>query len=291
MPRFFSNKKLIVLLTGLIVLVALIGYSLKDREDATVAEQFLHDTVGFFQRMFHTPAQYVAGFFETIDDIQNVYKENELLKSRLKDYAEVRTKYNQLKKDNDELRDQLDMGEHSKLSGYNQQLGTVIARPFDEWNQLLTINIGGQSGVHKGMAVKTSEGLVGRVTTVSQFTSVVSLITDPLSINQIPAAINGKKDINGMIEGYNSKQNVLLFKKLPVESNIKKGMEVITSGMGGVYPKSVYIGKVVSVNTESNGLSQTAKVKPAADFSNINYVHVLDRLAKSSKKEAKEDES
>ena len=71
MPPFFSNKKLIVLLTSLILLVALVGFSLKDRGNLSWPEQFVHDTVGWFQFVVNKPAQYVAGLFGDVEEMQN----------------------------------------------------------------------------------------------------------------------------------------------------------------------------------------------------------------------------
>lgn len=97
MPQFFLNKRLILLLVSMIVLVALIGFSLKDRQ-LTWPEQFLKDTTGFVQLIFHKPAQLVAGFFENINDIKNTYKENKLLKERLEEYVTLEAQVQTLKK-------------------------------------------------------------------------------------------------------------------------------------------------------------------------------------------------
>lgn len=282
MPPFFSNKKLIVLLTCLTILVALIGFSLKERNEYTWPEQFIHDTVGFFQLIFNRPAQYAAGFFETIDDIQNVYRENELLKSRLKHYAEIKTLYHQLKVENKKLRQQLELMDSHRLTDYKKHIALVIGRSYDKWNQLLIVNKGSQAGIQPGMAVMTPKGLIGTVSRVSQFTSEVSLITDPTNLDLIPAMITSEKgNIFGLIEGYAPDKNVLLFKKLPIDAKIKKGMRVVTSGLGGVYPQGLYIGKVAAVRTSHDGLAQIAEIKPAADFNHLYYVDIIERLAVS----------
>lgn len=290
MPRFFSNKKLIVLMSALIILVGLIGFSLNDRKQST-AEQFLQDTVGWFQMLFHTPAQYVAGFFETIEDIKDVYEENQLLKSRIKDYAEVKTLYHQLQLENEKLREQLELKNDPSLIDYKKHRAMVIGRSFDEWNKLLTVNKGAQNGIKRGMAVITSDGMIGKVTETGQFTSVVTLMTDPMSLNHIPAAVSSnKKNIYGMIEAYNPDKNVLLLKKLRIDADIKKGMRVITSGLGKVYPRGLYIGEVVKVDTDRNGLSQTAEIKPAAAFNNIDYVNIIERKAPVSQPKKEDQE-
>jgi len=111
MPQFFLNKRLILLLVSIIFLVALIGFSLKERKELTWSEQFVKDTTGFVQFLFHQPAQLVAGFFENVQDIKNTYKENKLLKARLEEYVMLEAEVQTLKKENEELRAVLDQKE------------------------------------------------------------------------------------------------------------------------------------------------------------------------------------
>ncbi len=189
MPPFFSNKKLIILLTSLIVLVALIGFSMRDRKQITWPEQFVHDTTGFFQLTFSKPARSVAGFFENLQDIRNVYQENRVLKSHLQKYAELNANYKDLEQQYNDLKKQLNISNLPALSDRNVQTAFVIGRSFDQWNQQLTVDKGLKQGIKKGMAVITADGFIGKITEVSQFTSVVTLMTDPSSNNQISAAV------------------------------------------------------------------------------------------------------
>ena len=69
MPQFFLNKRLIILLVSMIILVALIGFSLKEREELTWPEQFIKDTTGWAQTLVSRPANYIAGFFENVKDL------------------------------------------------------------------------------------------------------------------------------------------------------------------------------------------------------------------------------
>ena len=103
MPQFFLNKRLIVLLVSIILLVALIGISLKERNSLTWPEQFVKDTVGVVERVFQKPAKYVAGFFENVEDVKRTYEENKELKAKLDNYAGLSGKVKQLEDDLFEL--------------------------------------------------------------------------------------------------------------------------------------------------------------------------------------------
>lgn len=280
MPPFFSNKKLILLLASLIVLVALIGFSIKGREQMGWPEQFVHDTAGWFQIAFNRPAQLIAGLFDTVDHLENTYRENRALKANLEGYAKVKQENIGIKHENDQLRKELGVFKDPKLSDYKKHPALVISRSYDQWNQLLTVNKGAQDGIKPNMAVITAEGFVGKIKQVGQFTSVVSLMTDSKNANQIAAMVQGT-GIYGMIESYDPKKGLLLFSKIPVKADIKKGQTVTTSGLGHVFVKGLVIGKVKSVTTDQYGLTKIAEVEPAADLNDLIHVIIVERQANS----------
>lgn len=80
MPQFFLNKRLIILLISIIVLVALVGYSLSGKSKASWPEQFVKDVAGFGENIVSKPAGFVASFFDSAKDLKNTYTENEHLK-------------------------------------------------------------------------------------------------------------------------------------------------------------------------------------------------------------------
>ncbi|MCM3704432.1 MULTISPECIES: rod shape-determining protein MreC [Cytobacillus] len=278
MPQFFLNKRLIILLVSIIILVALIGFSLKDRENLTWPEQFLKDTTGFIQNAVSSPVNYVAGFFENVEDLQNTYKENKDLKTRLDELARLESEVQRLKKDNTELREILD--KKDSLSEFEPKQATVIGRNPDRWHEMLIINKGKNAGIEPNMAVITSKGLIGKVKSSNTFTSTVQLLSSMDPTNRISAKIQaGENNFFGLIEGYDKEKGLLLLKRIPYDAKVKKDQNVITSGLGGVFPESLPIGKVVDVVPDEFGLTQTAYVKPGADFYDIGHVMVVKRGA------------
>jgi rod shape-determining protein MreC len=280
MPQFFLNKRLILLLVSIIFLVALIGYSLKEDRQLTWPEQFVKDTTGLFQTVFHKPAQYVAGFFENVGDLKNTYDENKLLKSKLDEHMKIETEVQELKRDNEKLRAEL--GAES-LREYNPIVATLIARNPDpgRWFDLITIDKGSQHGIQKDMAVITDKGLIGKVKNTSKFNSTVQLLSSPDRKNRIAAEIQGEggqPNIFGLIEGYDEKKKALLLKKIESDVPIEKGQKVVTSGSSGIFPAGLVIGEVMEVEPDSYGLSQMAYIKPEADLYDIDRVFVTERV-------------
>jgi rod shape-determining protein MreC len=292
MPQFFLNKRLIILLVSIIVLVALIGFSLRERSNLTWPEQFLKDTTGWVQSLVSKPAQYVAGFFENLQDLQNTYEENKELKTRVEKIAGLEAEVQELKKDNKDLREVLD--ETRTLRDFEPLPATVIGRNPDRWHEMIIIDKGKSNGIKKNMAVVTSSGLIGKIKSVTQFSSTVQLLSAMDPKNRISAVIQGETEVFGFVQGFDDKEKLLLVKAIPSGAKIEKDQAVITSGLGGVFPKGLTIGKVVEVKPDQYGLNQTALVKPGADFYDIENVIVIKRLMtqpeEGALKDGKEEE-
>ncbi|WP_338750427.1 rod shape-determining protein MreC [Bacillus sp. FJAT-52991] len=275
MPQFFTNKRLIILLGSIIVLVALIGFSLRDRENISWPEQFVKDIVGLGQAVVSKPANAVAGFFNDIENLRNTYEENEKLKAHLDEVAQLESDVARLEQDNKELRKIIDKKE--SLADYEPVQATVIAQNPERWFDVITIDKGSASGIQPNMAVITAEGLVGKVKDTSKFTSTVQLLSAHDPRNRVSAVIQGDKNIYGVIEGYDKEKGMLRMTKIPYDSKVKKGMAVTTSGKGGVFPKGLVIGKVKKLVPDEFGLTQTALIEPAAKFHDLEHVMVAKR--------------
>ncbi|WP_421380181.1 rod shape-determining protein MreC [Bacillus salacetis] len=275
MPRFFLNKRLIILLVSIIVLVALIGYSVRERDNISWPEQFVGDIVGFGQSLVSKPVGSIAGFFENVKDLQNTYTENQKLKSRLEELVKLETMVKDLETDNKELRNILDKQEN--LRDFDPIQATVIARNPSQWEDLLVIDKGKVQGVQANMAVITSQGLIGKVKSVKQFSSTIELLSNKNPNNRISALIQGDENVIGSIEGYDTDKDQLLVKRIPNDMKVEEGSKVITSGLGGVFPKGLPIGEVKEVVPDQYGLTQTAYVEPTADLYHLEHVIVVDR--------------
>ncbi|MEW9675898.1 rod shape-determining protein MreC [Lentibacillus sp. L22] len=289
---FFRKKRLFIILIGFIILVALIGFSLKDRGNLSTPEQFVKDTVGFAQSVIHTPVKFFTNIFTNINDVKDTYKENQLLKEKLSEYKSLVYEVQAMKEENKELRKTLDKTE--SIRDFNPIQATVMSRTPERWVDQVTINKGKQDGVKKNMAVITADGMIGKIQSVSPFSSTVQLLTGFDQFNRISATISreGKKDIFGLIESYDKESNSLLFKIIEEsDKDLEKGEVVVSSGMGGVFPEGLLIGTVKKVVPDQYGLTHTALIKPAANMYKINHVIVVDRdLAdKDEVKSGKED--
>ncbi|GKV65716.1 MULTISPECIES: rod shape-determining protein MreC [Sporosarcina] len=275
MPRFFSNKRLIILLVGVIVLVALIAFSLRDRNHSNFPEQVVKDVVGFGQSMFTKPAHFVTGIIENIDTMLNTYEENKRLKERLDAYAATQAELVDVKADNVKLRDivkKLD-----DLRSYEPIQSTVISRNPDQWEDKLIVDKGTTDGVEVNMAVITAQGLIGKVVMSTSFTSTVELLSTENINFRVAAMIAGEEEVFGLIEGFDRQTRQLIMKRIDSSFDVKKGMKVTSSGLGGIFPKGILIGEITEVSTDDYGLTKLAYIRPAANFSMLDHVMIAKR--------------
>jgi len=271
-----------MLLVGVIFLVALISFSLRDRDHASLPEQFIKDVVGFGQSIFSKPTQYITGVFENVDSLLNTYDENKRLKSRLEEFAKLQADVNVLTLENSTLREIVDKEEN--LRKYEPIQATVIARNPDQWEEKVVLDKGTIHGVEVNMAVMTSQGLIGKVFLTTSFTSTVELLSTQNPNYRVSAmvTVDGEKKVFGLIEGYDDERNELILKRIDSNIEIKAGQKVMSSGLGGIFPEGLYIGEITEVTTDDFGLTKMAYIKPAADFALLDHVMVAKRSMPSA---------
>ncbi|WLR44086.1 rod shape-determining protein MreC [Bacillus carboniphilus] len=274
MPQFFLNKKLIVLLVSIIVLVALIGFTLKEDREMTWPEKFLKDTVGLVQNVFHKPAQEVAGFFENVSHLKNTYTENEKLREKLEGYMAMEAQLERLEDDVQKLREKLNY-EDQNLTSFEKISAVVYGRQKDQWLNYIYINKGSKDNVEKGDAVITTRGLIGKVKSVQEFEATVQLLsTESGNLNVSAHVLNEKNgEVFGIISGYDKEKEMLILENF--DEKITEGDKVFSSGLGEVFTEGLAIGEVSEIDSDSYGLGDIAYVKPFAQFQNIDDVFVI----------------
>lgn len=288
----FRNKRLFLFLISIIVLVVLIGFSLNDRNDLSRPEQFIKDTVGWFQSIIHKPTKGITNLFTNFKDLRNAHEENKELKQQLAEYESLLHELQQLKEDNESLRNILEKSE--TIRDYTPIHATVISRSPERWAEQLTLDKGSQAGVEANMAVITEDGMIGKIQKTSSFTSTVQLLTGFDQFNRISAMIGREddgEDIFGVIEGFDQETSSLMFNIIEAkEQEIEKGELVVSSGMGGLFPAGLVIGTVEEVVPDPYGLTQTARVKPSANMNKINHVIIVDRALAKEEDDGEDEE-
>ncbi|MDW4254477.1 rod shape-determining protein MreC [Staphylococcus saprophyticus] len=271
MSKFFKNNKLIVILCAIIVFIALIGVSLRSQSQSPV-EQYVGDSVAFGQKAVSYPVQFVTG------SINNLFS-NDGSKEQSKKMKQLEAENERLESENKKYKKELDIEDISKFEPISS---TVLSRNPDQWMNTLIINQGSKDGIQDNMAVMTSEGLVGRISKVNQFSSQVDLISTNTRANRLSVNIqHDSKNVFGLIDHYDSKSEELVITDINNKDSIKKGDKVVTSGLADQLPSSIYIGEVSKVENDEYGLSKEVRVKTAANLSDLNHVYVAKRDPKT----------
>ncbi|WP_123041293.1 rod shape-determining protein MreC [Cohnella candidum] len=274
------NKRLFILMIGLIVFIAVMGFTL-GRTRLTWPEKFLNDAVGTVQGALYRPVGAVADFFGDLGRLSDVYKENAQLRQTVAQYARDQAKYNFVEAENERLKDELGFTEKQKqLYQYRYLIAQVVGSSNNPLDKTIKINLGSRDGIKAQMAVTTTDGLVGLVSRVSEFTSTVEPITqlDAESTTgvQIAATVFGKeKDSFGIVDSFDAETGMLQMTKIDENDKMAPGDKVITSGLGNVFPRGVVIGTLVNRQVGDFGLTQKATVAPAADFDHLREVFVV----------------
>jgi len=164
------------------------------------------------------------------------------------------------------------------MLGYSQEnpqfdliVSKIIARDPANWYKSFTLNQGKSSGIAKDMPVLDQNGLIGRVINVASLNAEVLMITDPRSS---VAAVTYFSRVPGIIKG-TALSSELIMDNIPLNLEIRPGEMVLTSGQGGIFPKGIPIGYVVSVTKDPSGLVQVAKVRTYVDFDRLEEVFIL----------------
>lgn len=277
MNQFFSNKKLIILLVSVIVVLGLIAVSITGSGNAPVVQRFTNDVTALVSRVFSKPANGVVNIIDSVEGLLDTYEENKLLKSKMDGLYETEAKIAALQQDNDKMQEQLNLTE--TLTDYNKINGAVIGRNPDNWVDQLVIDRGSQHGVKLDMSVMGGNGYIGRIVEVSPTSSKVQLVTTAhQNTGRVSAQVmtdNGT--VHGIVSGYEAETNRLILNQIITDATLNEGDQVMTSGLGGLSPSSLLIGTVDEIRLDSHGLAMEAYITPAADVNDIRFVTIIQR--------------
>lgn len=200
--------------------------------------------------------------------------ENTLLRAQNAELAKKDVEADALQEENNRLRTLLDLRQKTFPGGIGAE---VVDRDVRDWFRSVTINKGSNGLIPIGGAVVSAATdkptLVGRVAEVKDKSSKVMLLTDSLSAVSVRVI---RTDDIGLLEGRNQPTAKLNY--LPHLSQVEVGDEVVTAGLGGLFPPGVPVGQVTHVQDSPDGFFKEAVVLPHARLSSLRDVLVLQRI-------------
>jgi rod shape-determining protein MreC len=213
--------------------------------------------------MLTKPAQDAAAFVRNASGIAEMQAENARL---LEENAKLREWYQTallLDAENKSLRELLNV----KLEVQNRYItARILGDSGNTFVKSLLVSAGQNDGVHKGQAVVSGVGLVGRVIEAGNTSARVLLVTDINS--RVPVMVEDSRQHAVMAGGNDSRPTLV---HIPPDSEITEGARIVTSGHGGIFPQGLPVGRVV---TDDKGVY---RVELFAHFDRLVHVRVVDR--------------
>lgn len=267
--RFFHLRRIV--LTFIILGLAL--YTMKaTAEPATdPATGLMHELLGPIKGGITKVGQFVSQQTYFLLSWRSLVRENKELKDEV---ARLRAEVSALTEhrlENERLKRLLQYRD-TGTGRSGMVVARVIARDPGNWFGTVTIDRGRADGLARNMTVVTPDGLAGRIVVVRPHTSDVLLITDPR--NSVGGLIQETR-IPGVVEGLAGSFGLLRMLYIPKDAPVEPGQTVITSGLGGIFPKGIPIGTVTEVRPEGSGLFQVVVVRPFAQLNRLEEVAVL----------------
>lgn len=212
----------------------------------------------------------VSGKNQEISDIQTLKTENQSLKDENEKLKEQSRELEVIKAENNTLKDYLNL--KNKYTDYTTVAGYVIEKNFSNYDKTIVINVGKDDGVNENMPVISESGLVGHVISVTSSTAKVQTIIDTAST--ISGSISSSND-SIILKGTLSNNKTLRGSSIQTDATILQGDEVVTSGLGGIYPKGILVGTIQEIINTKNPIDRYANVTTATDFGKLETVLVI----------------
>jgi rod shape-determining protein MreC len=174
-------------------------------------------------------------------------------------------------RENDRLRQLLNWQQHKN---WKLKPANVVLREPSNWWRTVQIDLGTRDGMSNNLPVLTIDGLVGRISSVSLTRSQVVLLGDPNC--KVAARVDNQSRDTGVLGGSGPLESgIVEMGYLSRTAELKPGQNVWTSGLGGIFPKDILIGKILDARSEDYGMSTVARVKLAANLSALETVWVM----------------
>jgi rod shape-determining protein MreC len=271
--RRFSKSLLVSLLLVIVVAGLLfvvlhnIGYGESGR--STLAGRIIRDLTYPFQEAFYSIVSQVTARLQPLFYASNLAEENRVLRAKNYEMIAELNRLHEVEQENERLREFLDFEETEQSTVIGAR---IIGQNLSDWRATVLVNRGTRDGVREGMAVLAGGGLAGRVISVSHYTAEVILLIDPMSA--VGGFVQRSRDLI-IAEGNVDSGTLMTFRGMNRDTDVVEGDKVVSSGLGGVYPKGILIGTVAEVTKTEFGVSTVGSIEPATDFRRLEEVLII----------------
>ena len=273
MKDFFDTWKFKILVGIAVFLAAIMAYAGANGRLTAAPQEILSVAVAPFQRAAAAVSNGVSSLWEKYTNIDAILEENEKLTTENAELRGQMVDYDKLKAENEAYKALTNIQEQHPEMSYVSSF--VIGRdPLDSFYGF-TLDKGSLDGVEANDAITSDEGyLLGVVTEVELTSCKVMTILHP-SFNA--AGVVSRTRDNGIITGSAdyAAEGLCILSNLSRSTLTKANDQVITTGLGGVFPPDVLVGVVQELVPEASGKSTIAVLKPGADPRTVKHVFII----------------
>lgn len=268
--KFSSKKnKVLIGIVVVVLMVVLLNFFQKD------VRSFFYSISAPIQKVLWRAGERTSDFLGGIVRVKILKQELDELKLENQELTAQVVVLKDLKKENKTLRQALDL-EFQKE--FKLSLAQIISKDISQ--DFILIDKGSKDGISKNMPVITQQKvLVGKICEIYKNFSKVMLVSNKESsfdakiFKKEPSSLNSEKDISGVVKGQGNFR--ILFDLIPREENLSQEDIVITSALGGIFPKGLLVGKIKEIKKSDVEPFQQAEIEPFFDISQTEILFIV----------------
>ena len=267
----FKNKLAVTIVVLSVAFLGIIIFSLKS--NSSVISSGVGSVISPLQKIIYNANDKLKESFDFFINFSKVKQENEELAAKNAELENKLVEYNRMKDENTTLREMFDYSQANQ--NYNYLGCNIVGYSGGNISNGYIIDKGTNDGLKKDMIIITSVGLVGKITKAdTNFSIVQTIMNENIAV---AAMVESTRQTTGILQGGVDSKNekLVTLSNIPMDSEIKEGDVILTSGLGGMYPKEIRIGEVISIDLDSVGLMKKALVRPYVDFDKLDTVFVV----------------
>lgn len=267
----FKNKLAVTIIVLSVAFLGIIIFSVKNGSNSVSSG--IGSVVSPLQKIVYKVNDKIKSSVDFFANFSKVKQENEELKVKNSELENKIVEYSALKDENERLREVLKLKDSK--NNYDYVGVNIIGYSGGTVSRGYIVDKGTNDGIEKDMIIINYQGLVGKVTQAeSNYSVVETILNENMAVSVM---VDSTRETTGILRGYkeNKNEDIVKVYNLPIDSEIKEGDVILTSGLGMIYPKEIRIGEVVSVETDSVMVMKNAMVKPYVDFNKLEELFVV----------------
>jgi len=277
MIKFIRNRsKYFVVFLLFLAFLQFISYNIKSNYEYNSIDKIILYLVSPIQGFIAHTEKKSKNFFVTYINLINVQKKNDELFTELNRMHFLVNQLEEAKIENQRLRKMLEFKDESPFEIIAAQ---IISTDATSYGRTIRVNVGKRNRVELDNAVISYNGIIGKVISTLDNYSDVMLITDTNSAIDV---LSQRTRARGIARGSINEPMKLSLDFVSREEDIQEGDQIVTSGIGGIWPKGLLVGKVTKVEKGDEFLFKLIEIEPSTDFSKLEELFIIAKADSTS---------